>query len=80
VQFGVMYSCGRRVAEKWTKDVGSEDLHAQTAFAYSARASRYHPGDANDAPSFLPAPDTSFITGHVLTVYGGWTAGFARDF
>jgi NAD(P)-dependent dehydrogenase (short-subunit alcohol dehydrogenase family) len=33
------------------------------------------------AALFLAAPESAYITGSVITVDGGWTAGgFARDF
>jgi 3-oxoacyl-[acyl-carrier protein] reductase len=41
------------------------------------------PGTAQeiaDAVLFLAAPESSYINGHILTVDGGWTAGYHRDF
>ena len=32
------------------------------------------------AALFLADPENSYIHGHILTVDGGWTAGYARDF
>jgi NAD(P)-dependent dehydrogenase (short-subunit alcohol dehydrogenase family) len=36
------------------------------------------PEEIAEAALFLAAPENSFMTGHVLTVDGGWTAGFMK--
>ncbi len=36
--------------------------------------------DIAHAALFLVAPENTYITGSVITVDGGWTAGYARDF
>jgi len=38
------------------------------------------PEEIAHAALFLAAPESSYITGHCLTVDGGWTAGYTRDF
>ena len=67
--------------EKWIRDAGSEahDLHTRLM----SHIPLGRPGTTQEmanAVLFLAAPESSYITGHVLTVDGGWTAGFSRDF
>jgi 3-oxoacyl-[acyl-carrier protein] reductase len=38
------------------------------------------PEEIAHAALFLAAPESSYINGHVLTVDGGWTAGYMREF
>jgi len=37
------------------------------------------PDDVANAALFLAAPDSGYVTGSVLVVDGGWTAGYTRD-
>jgi 3-oxoacyl-[acyl-carrier protein] reductase len=38
------------------------------------------PEEVAHAALFLAAPESSYINGHILTVDGGWTAGYMREF
>ncbi len=41
------------------------------------------PGECQDianAALFLAAPENGYVNGHCLTVDGGWTAGYIREF
>lgn len=38
------------------------------------------PEEVAHAALFLAAPESSYINGHILTVDGGWTAGYTREF
>ncbi len=38
------------------------------------------PAEVADAVLFLVDPENSYMTGHTLSVDGGWSAGYGRDF
>jgi len=38
------------------------------------------PEEVAHAALFLAAPESSYVNGHILTVDGGWTAGYMREF
>ncbi|MBZ6078457.1 SDR family NAD(P)-dependent oxidoreductase [Microvirga puerhi] len=65
----------------WIGDAKSEelDLHARLLSHIPLGRPASTQEIANGA-LFLAAPESSYITGHVLPIDGGWTAGFARDF
>jgi len=67
--------------EAWIKNAGSEaqSLH-QRLLAHIPMGRPGTPQEMAHAVLFLAAPESSYITGHVLTVDGGWTAGISRDF
>jgi 3-oxoacyl-[acyl-carrier protein] reductase len=38
------------------------------------------PEEVAHAALFLAAPESTYVNGHILTVDGGWTAGYMREF
>ena len=78
------------VAPGSTLTRGTEKLFYGPDGAYSENAQNLlshiplgRPGTTQEiahAVLFLAAPESSYITGTTLTVDGGWTAGYTRDF
>jgi NAD(P)-dependent dehydrogenase (short-subunit alcohol dehydrogenase family) len=67
--------------EEWIKSSSSEQQALYTRLLSHIPLGR--PAKTSEiahAVLFLVAPDSAYITGHVLTVDGGWTAGYSRDF
>ena len=62
---------------------GEDQKGTEMAKAMIAHIPLGRPGEVEEianAALFLAAPESSYITGVCLTVDGGWTAGFAREF
>jgi 3-oxoacyl-[acyl-carrier protein] reductase len=67
--------------KRWMGDAKSEelDLHARL-MSHIPLGRPAKPEEIASGALFLAAPASSYITGHILPIDGGWTAGFARDF
>jgi NAD(P)-dependent dehydrogenase (short-subunit alcohol dehydrogenase family) len=61
------------------QDSATQELHGRL-MSHIPLARPASPQEIANAALFLVAPESSYITGHILAVDGGWTAGFARDF
>lgn len=59
---------------------GSFREKAQTLLAHIPLGRPGLPEEVAHAALFLAAPESSYINGAVLTVDGGWTAGYMREF
>jgi len=62
---------------------GEDAAQAELAKQMLSHVPLGRPGDPEDianAVLFLAAEESRYITGHILTVDGGWTCGYTRDF
>jgi len=62
---------------------GDGDELSENARRLIAHIPLHRPGTSDDiayAALFLAAPESAYVNGHCLTVDGGWTAGYSRDF
>ena len=66
---------------KWIGDARSEelDLHARL-MSHIPLGRPAEPDEIARGVAFLASPANTYITGQILSIDGGWTAGFARDF
>ena len=65
----------------WIEDPGSEAAQMHSRLMSHIPLGRpASTAEIAHAVLFLVDPDSAYITGTVLTVDGGWTAGFSRDF
>lgn len=54
--------------------------HAASLLAHIPLGRPGTPEEVAHAALFLAAPESSYVNGHILTVDGGWTAGYMREF
>ena len=62
---------------------GDDGLFRESVQQLLAHVPVGRPGDVAEVAHcvlFLAAPESSYVNGAVLTVDGGWTAGYAREF
>jgi 3-oxoacyl-[acyl-carrier protein] reductase len=62
---------------------GNDGLFRDSVQRMLSHVALGRPAEVNEiavAAQFLADPENTYMTGHVLVVDGGWTAGYARDF
>jgi NAD(P)-dependent dehydrogenase (short-subunit alcohol dehydrogenase family) len=82
--YGILVAPGSTLTEGTRRLFYSEDgtFHAQVQrmLDHVPLGRPAKPEEIAVAVLFLADPQNSYMNGHILTVDGGWTAGYARDF
>ncbi len=84
---GVLVNCiaPGSILTEGTKSLfyGNDGMFSEKVQQMLAHIPLGRPGESEEiahAALFLAAPESSYINGHILTVDGGWTAGYIREF
>ncbi len=59
---------------------GKMTNHVASMLAHIPLGRPGDPADVANAVLFLAAPESAYVNGHILTVDGGWTSGYMREF
>lgn len=79
-QYGILVNAiapGSITNADWRKVAG--DASVDSLLSHIPLGRQGTPGEVAHAVAFLASPEAGYITGAMLTIDGGWTCGFMRD-
>ena len=82
-QFGILVNCicpGSIIFEGTRKLFYADKKVADRMLSHIPLGRAGEPEEIAGATVFLASDEATYITGNIMTIDGGWTCGFARDF
>jgi 3-oxoacyl-[acyl-carrier protein] reductase len=82
-QFGILVNCicpGSIMMEGTRQLFYSDKNRAERMLSHIPLGRPGEPEEIAGATVFLASDEATYITGNIMTIDGGWTCGFARDF